>query len=303
MAKKVFILGVGAQKCGTTWLHSQFSKNANIDMGFTKEYHVFDAMEPSRGKKMEDGSLRNGLREKMFQSLVKLHGQGRLGINEGPSRAKRKFAALKLSFIDNIDTYFDYFDYLYLKSEIVEAVGDITPNYALLRPETFSLIRDGVKKRGFDIRVFFLMRDPVERIWSSVRMKKRALWAQKQEKLNEIQFFQNLLKNDNSSIKHSKSEYSITCKNLEKVFEPSEIYFGFFESLFGGESRDSISNFMGICLQDFQCDQIVNASPEDIDLPADLIKRMAIRHSETYNFALDKFGDKMKKLWQGYNLL
>jgi len=303
MANKILILGVGAQKCGTTWLHDQLSMNDNIDMGFTKEYHIFDAIEPSRGKKMEDGSLRNGLREKRFRSLARLHANGKLGINQGPSRKKRKFAALKLSFIDNVDTYFDYFDYLYLKDECVEAVGDITPNYAILKPETFNLIREGVGKRGFDIRVFFLMRDPVERIWSSVRMKKRALWAQRQKELDEIRYFQNLLEKDSSGIKHKKSSYSSTVGNLEKVFDASEIYFGFYESLFSKESYCGILNFMGIPLKDFQCDSVINASPKNIDLPVELVRRMVVRHSDTYSFILNKFGDKMEKLWQGYNYL
>jgi hypothetical protein len=42
---KTFILGVGAQKGGTTWLHRQLNKNKNIDLGFRKEYHIFDAIE------------------------------------------------------------------------------------------------------------------------------------------------------------------------------------------------------------------------------------------------------------------
>ena len=42
--KKNFILGVGCQKGGTTWLHQQLNKSKNTDMGFLKEYHVFDAL-------------------------------------------------------------------------------------------------------------------------------------------------------------------------------------------------------------------------------------------------------------------
>ena len=42
-SEKVFILGVGCQKGGTTWLHKQLDKHPNVNMGFTKEYHVFDA--------------------------------------------------------------------------------------------------------------------------------------------------------------------------------------------------------------------------------------------------------------------
>ena len=52
--KKIFILGVGAQKAGTTWLHRQLIKNSKFNFGHRKEYHVFDSIEtlnePSREK-------------------------------------------------------------------------------------------------------------------------------------------------------------------------------------------------------------------------------------------------------------
>ena len=38
MTEKIFILGVGAQKAGTTWLHRELSKCPLIDMGELKEY-------------------------------------------------------------------------------------------------------------------------------------------------------------------------------------------------------------------------------------------------------------------------
>jgi hypothetical protein len=39
-----FVLGVGAQKAGTSWLHRQLTKSPFVNMGFTKEYHVWDAI-------------------------------------------------------------------------------------------------------------------------------------------------------------------------------------------------------------------------------------------------------------------
>ena len=40
--KPVFVLGLGAQKAGTSWLHRTLSKNDNVNLGFEKEYHVWD---------------------------------------------------------------------------------------------------------------------------------------------------------------------------------------------------------------------------------------------------------------------
>ena len=43
IAKPLFVLGVGSQKAGTSWLHKQLDNNKNFNMGFTKEYHIWDA--------------------------------------------------------------------------------------------------------------------------------------------------------------------------------------------------------------------------------------------------------------------
>ena len=41
---KFFILGVGAQKAGTTWLASQLEKASFFSNGGIKEFHVFNKL-------------------------------------------------------------------------------------------------------------------------------------------------------------------------------------------------------------------------------------------------------------------
>ena len=41
---KTFLLGVGAQKCGTTWVSEYLRKADHSDFGLLKEYHVWDVM-------------------------------------------------------------------------------------------------------------------------------------------------------------------------------------------------------------------------------------------------------------------
>ena len=59
MTKPIFVLGVGAQKAGTTWLHEYLASLPEVDLGFMKEYHVFDQnyvrdTTPGRKKKFEN---------------------------------------------------------------------------------------------------------------------------------------------------------------------------------------------------------------------------------------------------------
>lgn len=295
--KKTFVLGVGAQKGGTTWLHRQLNNNSNVDMGFRKEYHVFDAIEKTLGRQLEDGTIRNGFREKRINQIFKLSQKNLLGINQGPKRRQTKYAALHLSFIDNVDTYFDYFDYLYLKDPKIEIVGDITPSYALLSRASFKLIRKGLIKRGFDVKVFFLMRDPVEREWSLARMKQRNMAARRKKDFN-FNEFEHMLKNISS-----KSCYQNTIKNIEKIFKESEIYYGFYENLFTPESSAKIISFIGSNLNNFDSEEVVNASPKSTPIPKEINTQIAQRYSETYEFIQERFGEGMKDLWQGYKFL
>ncbi|KZR73757.1 hypothetical protein PMIT1320_02353 [Prochlorococcus marinus str. MIT 1320] len=42
--KGVFLLGIGAQKAITSWLHLQLHNRADANFGFCKEYHIHDAL-------------------------------------------------------------------------------------------------------------------------------------------------------------------------------------------------------------------------------------------------------------------
>ena len=293
--KKTFVLGVGAQKGGTTWLHRQLNNNSNVDMGFRKEYHVFDAIEKTLGRQLEDGTIRNGFREKRINQIVKLREKNRLGINQGPKRKQTKYKALHHSNIDNTDTYIDYIDNLYLKNPKIEIVGDITPNYALLSTSSFRLIRKGLIKRGFDVKVFFLMRDPVEREWSLARMKHRNMPAKRKDNFDEFEHMLNSIS--------SKSCYQNTIGNIEKVFKKSEIYYGFYENLFTPESSTRIIDFIGSNLNNFDSGEVVNASPKSNPIPEEINSQIAQKFVETYNFIEERFGESVKDLWQGYKVL
>ena len=296
---KTFILGVGAQKGGTTWLHRQLNSNTNIDLGFRKEYHVFDAIEDYEKNKTSKRP-RNGFRERRISKILNSHKRGTLGRNLGMQRKQSRYTALELAFIDNVDHYFNYFDYLYLRNENIDAVGDITPNYALLKTKTFALIRKGLESRGFDVKVFFLMRDPVERAWSLARMKQRNMDDSKKEKFDQFKYMEKITQDGFTSY---KSQYDKTIKQLEGAFEKNNIYYGFYESLFNEQSFQSIQQFLDIPLETFDSSQVFNASPKSNSMPDELNKKLVEHFRTTYEAILERHGDEVRHLWQGYQLI
>ena len=296
---KTFILGVGAQKGGTTWLHRQLNSNSNIDFGFRKEYHVFDAIEDDKNHKSSKQS-KNGFRDRRINKILKEHKRGILGRNLGSQRKKAQNLALELAFIDNVEHYFDYFDYLYLKNDHIDAVGDITPNYALLKEKSFTLIREGLETRGFDVKVFFLMRDPVERAWSAARMRQRNMRDDKKATFDQFAFMEKAIKDGPTRY---KSQYERTIHELEQTFKQDQIYYGFYESLFDKTSFQAIQRFLNIPLDTFDASQVFNASPKSSSLPTELNQKLVKRFQPTYDFIADRHGESIKELWQGYQLL
>lgn len=293
--KKLFILGVGAQKGGTTWLHRQLNDNSNVDFGFRKEYHIFDAVGQARpGSDKKDAS--NCFRNKRIKKILEFNEAGQLGRNLGSKRKRSKHIALELAFLDNLDHYFDYFDHLYLKNPDVEAVGDITPNYAIVKPSIFRMAKRRLEEKGFTVKVFFLMRDPVERAWSLARMKKRETNEENQS-FNEIDCILNAPIRD---CINTKSRYENTINNLEKIFNPTNIYYGFYETLFDKERHSEFEDFLDMRLRAFNPSEILNASPKTKFISTELNQEIAAKFKTTYEFMLNRFGPSMRSIWQGY---
>ena len=132
--KKTFILGVGAQKSGTSWLYRYLSTQQNSNFGALKEYHIWDA-----------------LYIKECNNFIALPNDG---------------LRYKLQNIDN--AYESYF--FSLVDDKTNLTGDITPAYSGLPAFVFEKIRKQIESAGFEIKVVFLMRDPFERCWSAARM-------------------------------------------------------------------------------------------------------------------------------------
>ena len=140
---KNFILGIGAQKAGTTWLHGYIAASPHYRTGRVreKEMHIWDA-------------------------------------NEIPEQAATRKTLLQLRRVSHYyawrmrrspDFYFDYFAKLLAGGGIA---ADITPSYSGLSGETLASIRDGITARGMDFRGVFLMRDPVGRCVSGFNMNR-----------------------------------------------------------------------------------------------------------------------------------
>lgn len=281
-SKKVFLLGVGCQKGGTTWLHGQLAKHPEVDLGFTKEYHIFDALHIDDMKYFAQ------------QKLNKLQQLRKETPDEIPLKLLRH-----VSFHKNTKNYFKYFDYLWGKNEQTKIVGDITPSYSALPKEVFQEIKDNLENKGFKVKVVFLMRDPIERCWSMARMSIRDSEQNRDQYNDDVDRLKDLYKQETCSL---RTRYENTIRNLDSCFEAGDIFYGFYENLFTQDTITRLENFLDI--EDFSPDTKTKYNITDrkeLNLDKDLARDIANFYRDTYDICQDRFN--IKEHWAGYQYL
>jgi hypothetical protein len=162
---------------------------------------------------------------------------------------------------------------------------DITPAYALLDADGFAAI-DTMHP---DIRYVFLLRDPIDRFWSALRMGVR-----KMEGFDPVKRFEEMLDHPEH---FGRSDYGRTIDELEKVVPADRVLYVFYEDLFRQESVDGIADFLGIDRMPAKFDMVVNPSAK-IDLPADSHRVAMAKFRHVYDYAFDRFGDAVPSRWR-----
>ena len=131
-------LCIGAHKAGSTWLYQQLDSHPDFWMPPVKELHYFDQL--SRVQRVSRPRCRD---ERDLQFLEKLK-----SLTAGPGIDLENYGLL-------------------FESKASLLSGDISPNYSTLSDK---VIRQVVEYFP-NIKVIFLARDPVERVWSHLSME------------------------------------------------------------------------------------------------------------------------------------
>ena len=250
----IFLLGVGAQKAGTSWLHDQLNRRQDANFGFCKEYHVFDALtlDPFSRYRPQSPPLwrwRTWRRERFFQD---------------PNR------------------YFDYFTGL-LSRPGCRLSGDITPSYACLSADTLQWIGDAFKERSIRTCPVFILRDPIERLLSQQRMQLR-----KKKKLNPADELRAFHKLADKLEQHPslRSDYVSTLHSLSESFAKEDICLLLFEQLFDTSSHHRLYEQMSLPYQPMDISKKVNASSSNTPVPKDLLARIGRTQASTFQTLL-----------------
>ncbi len=273
-----FLLGVGAQRCGTTWLHSYLSNHPAVFMSPFKELHVFDAMFAPENS--------GYTREKRFDELRAF--LGKILTGEPIVRNDLVIAIEKYALSLGENAYLAHFRKFVRPEHRV--MGEITPSYSLIPQSGFQFIRDFLVRADLKPKVVFVMRDPVERMYSQLRFNERRGVTRVKDA------YAAALTSPGITF---RTRYDLTVANLSAQFEPDELLFLFFEELFQDRSVENLCRFLGIDARPADFSARVNAAPDVGEIDPNF--RLAAREQldVVYEFCADRFGrEKLQTLWK-----
>ena len=242
-----FLLGVGAQKAGTSWLHQQLQARGDTDFGLLKEYHVHDArtlpaLARFRRIEMSLSRPRSWIQPRSWMRQLFIRQPG-LYYAWLLRRSRRNGGKARLT-------------------------GDITPSYAALSADTLQCIQASFQQRGIAVKPVFLMRDPIERLISSQRMKQRKLGQR--DAASEIAALRRRVR----KAPGLRSGYGRTLNNLNESFGLEHCFLGLYETLFQRESYAELCGFLNLPYAEPAWHQRVNVSATSNVIPDDLLAAM-----------------------------
>lgn len=269
---KTFILGVGAQKAGTSWLHSYIKTDPNFINGSIqdKELHIWDY----KYIKLFQNQKRSFLKIRSYQD----------------------FLSWKME--NSSSFYFDYFKNILSENKIA---ADITPSYAALSTYHLNIIKQNFKKRNINVKCIFLLRDPVQRCISAFSMNK--------QRPQNIALYENV--NTNASINEAfieyfqseqckvRTEYEKTIKSIKELFNEDEYRIYFFEDLFNNETILNLSNFLNIHYLPDLTQKKINEGSQIYKIEDQVLIQCANFYAGTYSEINTQF-PQAKNLWTGY---
>jgi hypothetical protein len=262
MPKKTFILGVGAQKTGTTWLHRLLSGQAYSDFGFTKEYQVLHAIYNA------DTKIRR--RHIINEALLLM--------DDNYDKWRGAPKVKQLSFLANPPSYYSYF------AERVKPLdkcltGDISPIYSSLSKEALKSIKAGFDEYGIQVLPVFIMRDPVYRLQSYIRMRFHAkgITPSYDQEITEMHSY------IGSPEDEKRSNYMRTLRNLEEVFWNDASLF-FYENFFRPETITHLEEKIGVKIEGVNFSKHVGKSQSKNLLKRDDYDLFRFAYDDIYEF-------------------
>jgi hypothetical protein len=263
--KPIFLLGVGAQKCGTSWLAEQLVGHPQFLMSPIKEIHYWDR------RFHPDFFGDSKLQAKIVQDMKKT-----------PDETLNS-PMLEHHLMSRHELYYKTFFETRLEPSH-RAFGEFSPSYCILSEDEFRYIRTFMQP--YRTRALFLMREPVSRLWSQCKME----FLKSRNRGKSFDPHKTFANRFDKPTFLRRSDYKSTIESLDRAFPEEARHYAFFEELFESETLRKICDFLEIDSYDFD----VSANPNEgvaLDKPdRETWNRVREAYAPTYEFVERRMG-------------
>ncbi len=282
------VYGVGAQKAGTSWLFDQLSRHPDVHFeppsDRSKELHYWDSVRSPFTEKFAVFARQTLARTDRLRGVARL----REVVDPKARRARLRAARYEalLSGLSRAD-HTAYAAYLALSRHGQRVVGDFTPRYALLGSDTYA----EMAAIHPNARFIFVMRDPVDRLWSGVRHRHRSLLRGGRMTVEELHAAFRAAAADPLHPDRQLSDYARTIAALEAGVPRERVLYLFYETMFEPESAAAVFAFLDLAPIALDAGEKVNEGDGAVARPpaADVaIARAAL--APVYDFVARRFG-------------
>jgi len=280
---KKLLIGMGAQKTGTTWLHYNLNRHPCYDCWFAKEWKILAGY--------RDLCIRQQMVERFEKNLERM--------KELKRKKKAMLFRRRAELLRNIDEV--------LPAKFAEFSGDtkrtvladLTPANGQLSSFDLKHIMDLAAEYSLSPKFVFRMRDPLSRVLSgTVQVIKREV-----EKIGEKEHVRSTDLNDYiRRYGYRKRIFQRTCYKetvcaLDEVAEEKDIHYRFCEDAgYSQAALTSCCEFLGIePVPVF--DRRFNPSPTNCQFDDETKKWVVNEMRPTYEFIRHRFGSKVEQYW------
>lgn len=267
-------LVIGAHRAGTTWLHRVLRQHPALWLPPVKELHYFDQLTATRT--WQD--------EKRWRRAI--------------ASGRRLLNPWQIRFLFGRRTD-DWYASLFRRAQRRgRLAGEITPAYATLDEDVFRRVR----RINHEIKLIFIMRDPVDRAWSAVNNGLR------KGSVADALTIQNALEHAHTPGFLARSAYTDTIRRLQAVFPASQLHFCFFDHLKEEPRRfvGSLLSFLGVDSK--EVDQLlppgaVNSAAGSQPIPTEFQQTIAVEYLPMVEELCQSFDGPPQKWRAGYQKL
>lgn len=271
---KTLLVCVGAQKAGTTWLYTNLRRHPEVFLPPTKELHWFS------GTALEQQARLERYLRRLQRAAAALSVE-----SEPAAMAELAAYADYFRLIRGDLSYLDFFA-RNVSAEQQRIFGDFTPAYAVMDVAKLQMLRDAWP----DIKLLFVMREPVHRLISAVKM----MSANAGRVASDADVAAAL---DDPKVM-AYSRYDWTWEKLLSVFDRGDIEPVFYETMFGDAFAPRLCEWLGVAPAAFDAAERVNASRDAYAIEGPGLAHARARLQPVYEYCARAFGDLAPACWR-----